>query len=256
MDKNINFYTIDKMKKYLSKVKDEVIKENCGIGLTQHMLICGATNSGKSNTLLNFIERTSRGKGTFAHVYMVVKKMEAFNRFLQEELANGLTIIDDLSKIPKVSEFQDLSDKNDKYYLFIFDDCVNDRGKVSQVFEDYFTFGRAKGIHCVFLTQSYFQTNIYIRKQCSWLIICGIRSNGDLERILNDHSFGTVSKEQMISMYNYCKKPYNKGDKNEINFMKVCTFQCPKDKKISKNWLDYLSAKNFINCPDSDEEED
>lgn len=181
-DHNVNFYTLDELQKYLPKVNDKVIKEKTGIGLTQHMLICGATNSGKSNTLMNFITRTSEGNGTFFHIIMVVKKMEAFNHYLQDKLGKGITIITDVSQCPKVNDFEDLSKKNNKYYLMIFDDCVNEKGRISSVFEDYFTFGRAKGIHCIFLTQSYFQTNIFIRKQCSWLLICGIRSNGDLVR--------------------------------------------------------------------------
>jgi len=194
---------------------------------------------------MNFIHRTSQGKGTYNHIFLVCKKMEAFNRFLQDELGRGITIITDLSKVPKVREsFEELSDKNNKSYLFIFDDCISDKGKIGSVFEEYFTYGRAYGLQCIFLSQSYFQTNIYIRKQCSWIILCGIRSNGDLNRILNDHSFGDINAEQMIRIYEYCKEE-DPNDPDDISFMKICTFQCPKNKKISRNWLDYIEPKEF-----------
>jgi hypothetical protein len=32
---------------------------------------------------------------------------------------------------------------------------------------------------------------------------------------------------------------------DDMNFMKVCTYEVPLDKKFSKNWLEYLKVEDF-----------
>jgi hypothetical protein len=61
---------------------------------------------------------------------------------------------------------------------------------------------------------------------------------------LSEHEFANVSSEEMVAIYEYCEEPED-DDPNAINFMKICCFQCAKDKKISKNWLEYIDPKDF-----------
>jgi hypothetical protein len=243
MDKNINFYTLSSVEKYMSKHKDEQ-KEYTGIPITQHCLAVGKTGSGKSNTLMNYIYRTSiPKKGTFTKIFLCVKKIEPFTKFLMSELKELCMVFTDLDKFPSVDEFKDLSDKNDDHYLVVFDDCINDRSRkdVTKI-NNYFTYGRSKGVHCLFLTQSYFQTEIFIRKQVSFVLLCGINGKKDLDRILSDYQIGEVNKQTLSNMYNFCKQ---KNDTDDMNFMKVCTYEVPLDKKFSKNFLEYLNPNDF-----------
>jgi hypothetical protein len=174
-NKNINFYTLPSVQKYMNKHKDEQ-KQYTGMPITQHCLVVGKTNSGKSNTLMNYIYRTSIPKnGTFTKILLCVKKLEAFNKLLMSELKDLCIVYTSLDKFPSVNDFKDLSDKNDDHFLVVFDDCINDRSKKDVLkINEYFTYGRSKGVHCMFLSQSFFQTEIFIRKQVSFVLLCGL----------------------------------------------------------------------------------
>jgi hypothetical protein len=242
-NKNINFYTLPKVQKYMTKHNDEQ-KEYTAIPITHHVLAVGKTNSGKSNTLMNYVYRTSLPKkGTFKKILLCVKKLEPFNKMLMSELKDLCVIFTDLDKFPSVNDFKDLSEKNDDHYLVVFDDVINDKSsKDVKKINEYFTFGRAKGVHCFFLSQSFFQTEIFIRKQVSFVLLCGIAGKNDLMRILADYQFGDINKPTLEKMYHYSKET---EDKNDINFMKICTYECPKNERFSKNWLEYLNPDEF-----------
>lgn len=241
-DKNINFYTLPKFKKFCPKIVDGQVKYT-GCPLFEHMLFCGKTKSGKTQSLNNYIERCSRDGGTYKKIFMLAKKMDENNRFLMAELEDKFEIFFDINSFPSVKDFPDLTPKNSDKWLVIFDDCVNDKDRnTEKKINEYFTFGRARGITCVFLTQAYYQTNIFIRKQVSWVFLCGINSNKDLKSILKEYAIGDVDDEQMKKMYEFCKE---EDEPNEINFMKICTYHCPLNKKFSRNWLDYLNPNDF-----------
>lgn len=242
-NKCVNFYTLPKFKKFSPEIKDNQVKHTY-MPLFEHILICGKTKSGKTQTLANLIERSSRNGGTYRKIFMVVKKMEEMTRFLKAELGDKLEIFFDVGDFPSVKEFPDLSEKNNDKWLVIFDDCVNDTDKrTEKKIREFYTFGRAKGICCVYLSQSYFDTDRFIRKQMSWILLCGINSNRDLSSICREYSIGDVDVEQMKAMYDYAKQ---QTEPNEINFLKICTYHCPIEKKFSKNWGEYLSPSNFL----------
>jgi hypothetical protein len=242
-NKNINFYTLPKVQKYMSKHKD-VQKEYTKIPITHHMLIVGKTNSGKSVVEMNYIYRTSLPpNGTFTKIFLCVKKIEPFTKHLMKELKDLCVVYTDLNLFPSVNDFEDLSNKNDNHFLVIFDDVINDKSaKDVKKINEYFTFGRSKGIHCLFLTQSYFQTDIFIRKQVSFVLLCGISGKNDLKRILADYQFGSMNIPTLENMYDYCKQ---KDDDNDINFMKMCTYECAPTERFSKNWNEFLNPADF-----------
>jgi hypothetical protein len=158
-------------------------------------------------------------------------------------LKDFLEIYTSISDFPSANEFPDLDKDNDNKYLIIFDDCVNDTDtKSEKKMKEYFTYGRAKGLTCCFLSQSYFQTNIFIRKQVSWVLLCGINSNRDLKSILKEYAIGDVSDKQLKEMYEYAK---TQEEPNDVTFLKICTYHCPMDKKFSRNWIQYLNPNEF-----------
>jgi len=235
----INFYTIPKVKKHLSKFKDEQEKYT-GMPLGKHILFCGSTGSGKSNALLNYIYLTSKPKdGTFSKIFFVYKTWEPLYKFLKDELKDNIEFCLGLSQCPKVDSFSDSSDKNQTQYLVIFDDCINDTSKMDlKIIKDYFTYGRKKNISICYLSQSFYQTDIFIRKQMSFLILNGITGKKDLTSILKDYSIGDVDIKKLYDMYQYCKE-------DEFSFLKICCYQCKKDKKFSKNFTQYLNPEDF-----------
>lgn len=157
----INFYKSEKLKPFLPNIKDTQ-KEMTGMPLHEHILLVGKTGSGKSNCLVNYIYWSSQNGGVYDHIFAVVKKIEPFTKFLKKELKDKVSFYLDLDQFPDVSKFPDLSNNNDKSFLVVFDDCVNERNRnhVKKILE-YFTYGRSKGITTCFLTQSFFKPLIY-----------------------------------------------------------------------------------------------
>lgn len=245
-DRTTNYYTKKGVQKYMPKnsKESEIIESKCDMKLTHHCLICGSTNSGKSNTLIEFITRTN---GCWDKIVLVCQKEEPFNKMLKEELEDNLMVyIGDkgLKDLPDVGDLPEVSEKNNKYILLIFDDCISEN-KWTDKINRYFKFGRNKGIHILFLSQSYKAGGTmmsFIRKQCSYIILCGIKSNTELKDICNDYSMGDITSEQMLKMYKYCKEDEDNG---AIDFMKITTFNCKLNKKISFNFLDHLDPKDF-----------
>lgn len=242
--KLVNFYKLKKVQKHMPQFKDEQ-KQYTGIPLQQHILATGKTGSGKSQALLNYILETSKApKGTFFKIFLVYKTYEPLYKYLEDEIEKDkFQLCEGIDALPDIKTFADSSETNKKQYLIIFDDCVNDKDTKSlKKIQPYYTFGRKKGITNFFLTQSFFQTDIFIRKQTSWLLLCGISGNQDLKSILRNYAIGDINVETMMKMYEYAK---TKEDDDDVTFLKLCCYECPATKKFSKNWLEYLNPKEF-----------
>lgn len=232
---NINIYKTKKMQKYLDNEIDYQ-KEFTGIGICKHILLCGSTGSGKSNALINYLLLTSKPKlGTFKHIFLCYKTEEKLYNMLKDELKNNLSEYKNLEDFPSVDEFPEQTiDK----YLIIFDDCVNDKDKKSEKkINEYFTYARKKGITCLFLSQSYYDTLEFIRKNVSYVILCSIQSNNDLYRILSEYSISDVNKKDMLIMY---ERATLKRNQDDMPFFKISRNET-KNKKFSRNWIDYIN---------------
>jgi len=235
MSKIINFYETEKIKKRLPKFKDDQIQFT-GMKLRSRILDCGSSGAGKTNLLYNYIYLTSQGKGTFKHVFLCYKTDEPLYDEIREQLKDKITCFRDASDIPPVEIFPDNSNDN---FLFIFDDFVNEKDRLfNKKLQNYFAFGRKKGLTLFFLTQSYYQTNKFVRDQCNYILLLSIKSEMDLARIITEYEIPNISKDQMIKMFDYCTQ-------EPLNFMKITTDRCKKEEKISKNFLEYLDPDEF-----------
>jgi hypothetical protein len=254
-DTLINFYELDAMKEFMPKIDDQQ-KAYTGMPLNQHFLLCGGTGSGKTLGLLNYLQRTSiPKKGTFDKIFMCVKKLEPPNLFLMKKLGPDLLhMYTSVDKFPDVSEFPDLGGvgkkKNNKQWLIVFDDCISENNKANRKkIDDYMIYSRSKGCTVAYLSQSYYQTPIFIRRQMSFLLLCSIKSKKELTSILKDYSIANVSDQTLQEMYTYAKK---KDSPNEVTFLKLCTYEVPADKKFSRNFLEFINPSDFV--PKEDEE--
>jgi len=236
----INFYTQPKVKKYLVNAKDEQ-KQYTGMPLRKHILVCALTNSGKTNLVCNYIYQSSLPeKGTFKHIFIVHKKEEELLKFLQEELKDNLTCFKGVEELPRVTTFPDMPKEQ---YLLIFDDCITDKDRASKKkVEEYFTYGRSKGITLMFIAQSYFDTLPYIRKQVAFTLLLSVKGKKDFNLITTDFETTKIDREKIAKMYDYAlTKKYD----NDLPFLKVNCEKCPDDKKFSRNFLDYLDPDKF-----------
>jgi hypothetical protein len=260
----LNFYELPAVKKHMPKVEDRQI-EFTGMGLQQHILAVGKTGSGKSECLLNYIYETSRpSKGTFQKIILCYKTYEPLYKYLDENL-NGddagrpaaassaapnahkrFQMVEGVENLPPISSFPDSSEKNKRQTLVIFDDVVNDRDTKSlKKLHPFWTFGRKRGITCFFLSQSFFQTDIFIRKQSSWLLLCGMSGSADLRSILRTFQLPDLDVGTMQRMFQFAKEPYP-DDPRAPTWLKVCAFECHPDKRFSKGWLEYIQPSQFM----------
>lgn len=239
-----NLYKTKGIQKYLSKIKDEIYPTT-GIKQCTRSLYCGLSGSGKTNALMQFIHASN---GVFDKIFLCYKTDEPFYDFLIHELKpDGLIeVFKSVESFPNVDEFDDEAtyvNRKEKppRYLIIFDDCINDCkiGKNNQKMRNYFTYGRKKCLTIVFLSQSYFQTDKFFRDQMNYLILTSIASNKDLKTIVREYSLGGLTVDVILSAYQFIKE--NDTD-NNLDFLKIdLNGDCPKEKKLSRNFLDYIN---------------
>ena len=234
-----NYYKSDRIQKKLPKLKDEQY-EYTGMRINSHFLICGGTGTGKTNALYSYLLETSRpAKGTFKHIFVVYKTEEPLYEDLKEQLGKGISFYKSIADLPSVDEFQDAIVNDFKHqYLVVLDDCVNDKDKASYTkVKNYFTYGRKKGITICYLTQSFFTSDGFIRKQMSYLLLLSIKGRTDLNNILREYGSLQCDPNELYRIFKTATE--KKGD--ELPFLKVNCNQVENDVKFSRDYLQYLS---------------
>lgn len=226
----INFYELKKVKKF-TKTGINPNYEKHGIKVPFRALLIGSSGVGKTNLLLNIINKMA---GTFNHIYIYTKATEPLYDYLTSQLSTDLlTIAYDLDSLRKFDD--------DDYYgqsLVIFDDMVNEKNQ--QVISELYIRGRKikGGISLLYLTQSYFQVPKIIRIQCQYIFILKTGSNRDLKLILSEFSLNT-SPQQLIKIYNYC---CNSGEFGSFMLIDLVATQ---NKTFRKNFKEYLNLSDF-----------
>ncbi len=234
---NINFYETETVKKKNPSRKDEQF-EYTGIKLRTRNLLCGASGTGKTNALMNYIYLSSKPKkGTFVHVFLCYKTDEPLYDVLQEKLQDKITVFKNIADVPNVESFPDHPEHE---ILFVFDDIVNEKDKKNlKKLENYYAFSRKKGITTFFLTQSYYQTHKFLRDNTDNILLLSIKSNNDLKRIISEFASKDINAEQIVNMFEYATS-------EPLNFLKITpSYNIPINKKFSKNWLEYLDPQDF-----------
>jgi len=238
MSEVINFYTTDRIKKKLPKEKDHQF-DYTNMKINSRFLIAGSSGTGKTNALMNYIYLTGKPKGgTFTHIFLCCKVSEVLYDDLIEQVGDAISVYYNGESFPECNRFKD--NPKDKY-LCIFDDCVNDQDvKSVKKINEYFTFSRKKGVTCCFITQSYFDTPTFIRKNMNYLLLLSISGMRDLTSILKEFNLGNYSNEELIHIYDSAIKKKNDKD---LPFLKiVCDHLNDKSKKFGRNFTDY----NFL----------
>ena len=235
----INYYEIDRIQKKLPKKQDYQL-EFTGCDINKHMLICGGTGTGKTNGLYDYIVQTSRpSKGTFKHIFICYKTDEVLYDDLKDQLKGGISFYKSVADFPSVDEFPDAVINDFKHqYLIVFDDCINDKDKASYAkVKNYFTYGRKKGLTILYLSQSFFDSDSFIRKQMSYLLFLSIKGKTDLNNILREYGSLQAEPQELYKIFKLATTP-TKDD--PMPFLKIATTKTTDDKIFSRGWLGYL----------------
>lgn len=192
-----NFYNlIPKEKQQLPKgYKQHYIDKNSRI------LMIGASGCGKSNSLLNFIERSS---GEFHQIIICSFSTtdEPLYNYLQSKIPD-VELINDINDVPPVQDFDD-SNKN-KSKLIVFDDFIGLSTKQMKVLTDYAISSRKFGFTTVFISQNYTSVPKVISRNCNYIFVFKINDKVSIKRIISNHGLSSLyTPEHIERLYHYC----------------------------------------------------
>lgn len=223
----INIYEI--LPKHLQTKSIIDKKTNMKIG-NGHIIFVGGSGSGKTSLLVNMIRLQTN---VWNHITLITpNSKEPLYMFMKEKIPEDqFTIIEDLKLLPKPEEYI-----NNGTCLIIFDDLVCEKN--SKPIEEYFIRSRKVGnlkggsITCAYLTQSWFQTPITLRRNCAYIIIKELCRKQDALQIIKDFSL-TTPKDKLLDAF----EKYTNG---LLNFIMIDT-RAPQGQKIRHNFNEILN---------------
>ena len=139
----------------------------CMLADTFRMLICGPSNSGKTNTLLNMLYRLL----VYDKIYLCAKNLhqDKYQYMIDDfkKRVNPVTGYNVIEGVNDVIPLDMLPIDNQK--IVIFDDMVCEKNQDDII--DCFIRGRLRNCSVIYLSQSYFKTPKNIRDNCTHLCI-------------------------------------------------------------------------------------
>ena len=180
------------------------------------MLICAPSGSGKTNLLLHMINKPLL---FFDKIYLYAKNLQQnkyqylLKKFEPLSKKYGYNIIE--ASNGEIIPLPEIDDGNQK--LIIFDDYLNTGTKNDQEIRNYFTNSRNKNCSCIYLSQSFYNTDKTIRLNCSHHCIFDFPSKNEQRRICQELN---VKKDDYLSATNepytflYVDKPRKFNAKN------------------------------------------
>ena len=194
------------------------------------ILAIGGTGSGKTNALMEFLNRKNNA---FYEIILFTGSTtdEPLYNFLQKQIPD-MKIFNNIAEFPSLKEFDD--DEKDRDKLVIFDDWINLNKKEMVKINEYLTSGRKYGCTCWLMAQSYTACPKIITRNCNYFIIFKLNDNVTINCILKNHNIHNVDKELFKQAYvDSTSEPRNffmidlKGGKlthlrnNFLNFIKI-----------------------------------
>jgi len=199
------------------------------INIPFRIVVIGASGSGKTNVAVEILRRMN---DTFGKIWIVTKNQdEPIYNYLQTRIPpEHLEIREGIENIPEFDEFDP-----ELQHCIIFDDLVLEKNQ--KKIEQFFIRGRkiAKGISCLYLTQSYYRTPKVIRLNCNYMILKKLSSKRDLNLILSEVNVG-IDKKKLLEIYKYCV------DGNFTDFLMI-DCDAPQEKKFRKNFLEIIETE-------------
>ena len=158
--------------------------------------IIGGSGSGKTTLVMEMIHRMN---DTFGLIILCVKNSsEPLYEFLRSKLKPEQLHIYENGEIPPLEKYKD----EDCQILTIFDDLCNEKNQ-KPIIEFYIRSRKiAKGVSCVYLSQSYYLIPKTIRIQCGYIMLKKLSSTKDLKSILRDFSLG-LEPDELMTLYKY-----------------------------------------------------
>jgi len=231
----VNFYQHEDIQEFLPDYPNPNF-EKTQVKLPSYSLICASGGSGKTNMLVNLLQRWDN---TFSDIYIINQAEEPLYDFLLKKIPKGLTITHKMSDLPT---FEELGKSKKTQKLFIFDDMLFVKNSIDYI-NTLFKRGRKVGATVIFISQSFYDTEKFIRKQIHYLFLLSISGKRDLDAILRTYNFNDVDDRILTRIF-------KDATKQHLNFLKIDVRNTDINKKFSKNFLEFYKIKE----DDSDDE--
>jgi len=228
-DRIINFYE----KLNLSKNKKPKNWKQHHIHHNSHILCIGATGTGKTNTLMNYILRSS---GEFKQIIIFTGSTteEPLYKALLEN-NNNVEIYNDIDEMPSLDSFDEENmDKNKK--LIIWDDFINLTPKELKKIFKYIVSSRKYGCSNFLMSQSYTSVPKIIVRNVNYIILFKINDNISIDNIIRNHNLTNIDKDLF-------KEVYRLSTQQPLDFI-LLDFKSNDEKdRIRYNFLNFLCLK-------------
>ena len=198
-----------------------------------HTLCLGGTGSGKSNSLINYISRSS---GEFYKIIVCSFSTTDEPLYNMLEETGKIELISDIDEVPDLEEFDDKN--KDKPKLIVFDDILNVEKKKMKKLYKYLIAGRKFGFSVWVMSQDYASVPKIIVRNINYFILFKINDNISLNNIIRNHNIADVPSSIIKAACNVCTKTF--GDFFMID-MKTTNL----DERFRHNFLGFLDLKNL-----------
>ena len=197
------------------------------------MILClGGTGTGKTNSLLNYINRSS---GEFSEVIVCSFSTtdEPLYNLLEE---NGATLYNNIDEVPELIEYDD--DEKNHPKLIVFDDFINIENKKLKKIYNYLISGRKFGFTCWLMSQNYSSVPKVIVRNINYFIMFKLNDNISLNNIIRNHNISDVDPSIIKSAYNLCTQ-------TPPNFFMIDMKTGNLKERFRENFLNFLDLEKI-----------
>jgi len=188
-------------------------------------VIVAPSGSGKTNFLLDIIQKFCTGKGTFVDIIIITQnKDEPLYNHLESK---GVIIKEGLHNTPVLDDY----DKS-VAHLLIFDDLVI--AKEVKMIETYYLRCRKLNVSVIFLSQRYTPIPLMIRENTNYLFVLKMGNKRSIKLMMSEFSLSEPI-EELMKLYEYATK-------GKFNVLLIDKETSDNSKKYRKNFSEYLNT--------------
>lgn len=191
-------------------------------------IICGPSNSGKTNVMINLLESPNGLR--FENVYVYAKSLFQPKYQRLKEILSSIKGIGfyEFSSNEQVVPLKDVKPNS----IFIFDDVIFDK---QNNIREYFCMSRHKSVDCFYLSQSYAHIPKHLIRENTNLVILFKQDDTNLKHIFND--FG-ISADMTFEQFKYiCTKAWSE----KFGFLVIDTERSPNDGRYRIQFDKFIS---------------
>ena len=210
---NDKFNKLTKEETDLNKMYEKTYKNHYIQQKNNICLLIGASGSGKTTTILEFIMRCKLDNNYipfYSITYFTSSTSDEGLLKLLKQLIPATILIDDVSKLPKFDDYKDNSEYNKKLKnMIIFDDIANLNKKQRDLLNIFSNSGRKIFSHMFFISQNYYDINTTIRRNSNYIFLYKSSDLSMIKTVLKKHNIYNIDMDVLIQWY--LKSTQDKG---------------------------------------------